>query len=294
MEYINLNNLRAFYHVARLKSFSAAAKELLIQQPALSKNVKALEEELGVKLYQRVGRGIELTDEGQYIFARSAEIFDQVAQIFRYSRDQDIPLKETVSLACSDAISSLMVPNILRELSTRYPGVRPIVSTGKSAEMLELIKQGKIEGGAFFHLPKKLSGVIIKERIPLEFKLVIEATHFHSAKTRTSFIGSREVDDPENLKFPTVERMQRYWPETQIRFSSNSLLCHLEMVKAGLGVAILPLFMVRKELRRGVLRSLLPEEEFIFDLKIVKKTSTPLSSFSQDFFDLIRREVSIG
>ncbi len=291
MEYINLNNLRSFFYVAKFSSFSIAARELSIQQPALSKNVKSLEEELDVRLYARVGRGIELTDEGRYIFARASEIFDQVGQIIRYSKNQDIPLKESVQIACSDVIASMVAPSILRDLSDKFPSMRPVVSTGKVQELLSLIKEGKVSGGAFFHLPKKMSGVTVVSRVAVEFKLVIGSAYQHSHKVRTSFIGSREVDDPENIKFPTVERMKNYWPDTQIRYSSNSLMGHLEMVKAGLGVAILPNFLVREELRLGVLKEVLPDEEFIFDLKIVKRSKGEMSEYAVDFFKRIAKEV---
>lgn len=293
MEYINLNNLRAFYYVAKHESFSEAARELLVQQPALSKNVKALEDELAMTLYQRVGRGIELTDEGRYIFGRASEIFEQVSKIINFSKDQDIPLKETINIALSDAISGLLAPKILKDLNFSHPSIRPVISTGKSSELLELIKRDKIEFGALFHLPKSFTGAWVVERIPLEFRLVIDSNQYHSERVKTSFIGSREVDDPENIRFPTVEIMKRYWPETQIRYSSNSLLGHLEMVRAGIGVAILPLFMVREELRKGTLRELLIDESFVFDLKIVKKNKAQLSEYSKGFIAHLKRDLNL-
>ena len=141
MEYINLNHLKSFYTVARFKSYSKASQNLLVQQPALSKTVKTLEEDLGVQLFQRVGRGVELTREGEYIYSRCHEIFAQVEQIKNYARNEDVPLKESITIVCSDLIATKVMPSLISELTPLYPAIRPIVSSGMSKEMLALIKE---------------------------------------------------------------------------------------------------------------------------------------------------------
>ena len=291
MEYVNLNHLKHFYTVAKFRSFSLASGELFVQQPALSKSVKTLEGELGIKLFTRVGRGIELTSEGEYIFARCDEIFSQVDQIIRYARDEDTPLKHSVAIVCSDVIAARIAPVIVEKLSHLYPSTRPILSAGKSSEQVELIKDKKAGIGFFFHLPKLKAGVKVIEEIPLEFKLVISAREFHSLRVRTAFIGSREVDDPAVVKFPTVEKMKQHWPSTQIRFSSNSLISHLEMVKHGLGVSILPNFLVREDIRMGELKTLLDEERFIFNLKVVSAKGK-LGEYESAFLRELKSQLS--
>lgn len=66
--YINLNLYRVFYYVAKEKSITGAAKRLYISQPAISKSLKKLEEELHVNLFLRNLNGVELTDEGKILF----------------------------------------------------------------------------------------------------------------------------------------------------------------------------------------------------------------------------------
>lgn len=71
MEYsnnINLNLYRVFYYVAKEKSITGAAKRLYISQPAISKSLKKLEEELAVELFSRNLNGVELTEEGKILF----------------------------------------------------------------------------------------------------------------------------------------------------------------------------------------------------------------------------------
>lgn len=279
MEYINLNHLKAFYHVARFKSYSKAATHLFIQQPALSKTVKALEVELGVQLFQKMGRGIELTRSGDYIYSRCEEIFLQVDMIAHFARDEDVPLKQSVNIVCSDLIAAKILPEILSELSSNFPSTRPVLTTGMAQEMMVLMKEKKAGIGLFFHLPKLTSSLKIIKEIAMPFRLVISAHEYHSQKVRSSFIGSREVDDNKSLKFPTVDKMRKHWPQTQIRYSTNNLLTHKEMVLQGMGVSILPYFFVKDEIGSGQLRCLLEEENFSFKLKVVGSAKSELGAY---------------
>ncbi|HEX8450310.1 MAG TPA: LysR family transcriptional regulator, partial [Allosphingosinicella sp.] len=77
--YLPLNGLRAFEAAARHLSFTKAAIELCVTPPALSHQVKALEERLGVPLFRRLPRGLALTDEGQSLLPVLREAFDRVA-----------------------------------------------------------------------------------------------------------------------------------------------------------------------------------------------------------------------
>ena len=77
---MNLNQLRGFWETAAAQSMSRAAEKLYITQPALSLQIKALEEELGQQLFERQGRGLLLTDSGRFLQERSKEILDLVEQ----------------------------------------------------------------------------------------------------------------------------------------------------------------------------------------------------------------------
>ena len=76
----NLNYYRAFYMVASTGSISKAAERLFISQPAVSKSVKLLEDELGIRLFNRVSRGVELTDEGRLLYDHLRKAFDTISK----------------------------------------------------------------------------------------------------------------------------------------------------------------------------------------------------------------------
>ena len=76
---MDLESLRSFYHVARERSFSRAAKTLHVSQPAVSVRIKSLERELNERLFDRARRGVALTEAGTVLFASAEKIFSDVA-----------------------------------------------------------------------------------------------------------------------------------------------------------------------------------------------------------------------
>lgn len=98
MEYnnnINLNLYRVFYYVAKEKSITGAAKRLYISQPAISKSLKKLEEELSVELFSRNLNGVELTEEGNILFAYVEKSLKSIkAAEVALSAFKNIPVKQ--------------------------------------------------------------------------------------------------------------------------------------------------------------------------------------------------------
>jgi DNA-binding transcriptional LysR family regulator len=78
---MNLNQLWVFYNVAKCKSFSKAAEQLFLTQPAISTQVKRFEVFYNVKLFERFARTIQLTDQGRALYAHATKIFDLVQEV---------------------------------------------------------------------------------------------------------------------------------------------------------------------------------------------------------------------
>lgn len=115
----NLNALRAFEAAARHLSFSRAANELCVTQGAISRQVKALESELGVLLFRRMTRAVELTDEGQQFLPAAKEAFDRVEEATILLKKSSAHQILTVSALPTFAMRWL-IPRLSR-FSARYP-----------------------------------------------------------------------------------------------------------------------------------------------------------------------------
>jgi len=132
---VNLNAIRAFESVARQLSFTRAAQELNVTQAAVSHQIKALEQRLGVTLFLRHNRGLLLTKEGQAMFQPLSRAFDLIddATILLTNREVEII---RVSMPCSFA-SMWLVPR-LKSFYARYPNIDVrVMITSKSEDMLK-------------------------------------------------------------------------------------------------------------------------------------------------------------
>ena len=276
MQNIELNHLKYFYYTVIEGGVGPAANKLCVQQPVVSKMLKNLEEQFEQELFIKKGRKKVLTDFGQLVFRHSQVIFDEAAKIQNLgSKGKEIigPL----NIGASEPIAGHIVPKVLKKLVTKYSGIHPNIYCATANSILNMINQGKLEIGFLFHVPKLSSELEIVERIHVKYSLAVLTKEKNNKDVIQSFIGSREIDDNSNHKFPKVEKLRKKYKDTSIRYSSNHIGLHKELVLQGRGVSILPDFTIEKELKSGKLSRLLKSEKFIFDLKVVMRGSSILS-----------------
>lgn len=103
----------------------------------------------------------------------------------------------------------------------------------------------------------------------------------------SNFIGSREVDNKANYKFPTLEKLKKLQPKASIKISSNNLSLHKKLVEQKLGVSVLPHFLIANELKKKKFTDILPKEDLIFDLKIVGLKGDSIPVVSQRLSDYL-------
>jgi DNA-binding transcriptional LysR family regulator len=283
---MNLHHLKYFYVVAQEGGFSKASKVLRIQQPAISRMVGMLEDDVGFKLFERVGRNVRMTRQGEEVFETCKKIFGEVDKlkisIGQISQDCHGPFV----VAASEPIASHFVPRILKSYLKNYPKVYPQVFSGPASMLFDKLLNGEIELGCFFHVPEIPDRLEIFKRKEIRYYLVIRKDLKRNSEVMGSFIGSREIDDTSTRRFPTLDRLKKDYPEAKIKISSNNLTAHRELVLQGLGVSILPDFLVEEDIKAGVLADIYPKENFIFQLKFIKRKTSLLSLNANKFIEL--------
>jgi LysR family transcriptional regulator, nitrogen assimilation regulatory protein len=147
---MDARSLRYFVQVADSRSFSKAANLLHIGQPALSRCVQQLEEELGVQLFLRTRRGVELTLAGQLLRTRSTSILDQFGQLKDEVRAHAHDLAGTVSLGVPSAAGQIFVPEAMRYLNKRHPGIRLHIVEGLSSETYDRMLNRTVQIGLMY------------------------------------------------------------------------------------------------------------------------------------------------
>ncbi|MGZ3745218.1 MAG: LysR family transcriptional regulator [Pseudobdellovibrionaceae bacterium] len=274
---MNLLHLEYFYTVAKEGGFLRASERLRIQQPAISRMVAQLEDYFGFKLFEKIGRNVRLTSQGQEVFESCQRIFGEVEKLKSSVGKILGEPKGPLVIAAAEPIASRWLPDKVASLVKNYPEIYPNIFSGPASLMLKKIENGEIEIGFFFHIPDLSDKLIIEKNISIPFRFVVRKDLRKKEEVLTSFIGSREIDDIGTRRYPTLERLRREFPEAKIRFSSNNLTAHKELVLKGAGVAILPEFLLEEDLQAKTVVDVFSHEKFQFNLKIVKRKTTVLS-----------------
>lgn len=139
---MDTQQLQAFVTVARLGSFSKAAEQLFLTQPAISKRIDKLEQLLNVRLFDRIGRQISLTDAGNLLLPRAQQILITLDDTSRQLHNLSGEVTGSLRIATSHHISLHRLPPYLRQFQQQFPQVDLDIQFAES----EIIYQGLIEG----------------------------------------------------------------------------------------------------------------------------------------------------
>jgi DNA-binding transcriptional LysR family regulator len=144
---MTLEQLRIFVAVADRRHVSRAAAELGMTQSAASAAVAALEARYGAKLFDRVGRGIHLTETGRLFLPQARAVLDAVAAARSVIEDRSAETTGTVAVASSQTIASYWLPRRLSTFHSAYPGVRLNVVIGNTREVEAAVVEGAVNLG---------------------------------------------------------------------------------------------------------------------------------------------------
>jgi DNA-binding transcriptional LysR family regulator len=283
-----LGHLRHFFEVARQGGFTRAAEVLRAQQPGMSRSVRLLEERLGVRLIDRGGKRFALTTAGERVFAACARIFTDVEQITRIAEEERGALAGPLRIGAGGVLASRVIPDALAVLTAEHPRLWPMVFTSPASMGMARIASGEIELGIYPYLPEVPPTLVCEELVAMAYRFVVRRDRAKHVPTLTSFIGSREVEDPRATKFPTLERLRKKYPDAQIRISANDVEAHLRMVEAGLGVSILPELLVADGLAKKRLVDVFRGERYEFPLLLVTRRAHVLTAGARALLELVR------
>lgn len=238
MSEFDWNQTRGFLTTAETGSLSAAARKLGLTQPTLSRQVAALEEELGVTLFERVGKRLELTETGLELLEHAKKMGAAADSIALSATGRSETVDGLVSISASDGIAVHIAPPILERLRKEAPQIQ-----------IEIIASNELSD-----LRRREADIAIRHVRPEEpeliAKLVREATaSFYASKDWVARNGlPQSPEDAVGMDFIGFDRNQRYQehlvglglPVADINFplmSENSTVVW-EMVKRGLGVSV--------------------------------------------------------
>ncbi|KJC59109.1 LysR family transcriptional regulator [Bradyrhizobium sp. LTSPM299] len=263
MKNLNLDYLDSFRVVIESGSFSAAAERLQLTQPAVSLQVRQLERSLNATLIERVGRkarptaaGTALLDHAQQISAAVASAVDAVAQ-------QTTGTAGRVRLGTGATACIFLLPPILRELRTALPSLEITVTTGNTADIAKAVEDNTIDIG-LVTLPVSGRSFEITPVMNDEFVLIAPHDMLLPARITPAVLATRPIvlfEPGGNTRRTADEWLARGGVSLKPLMSLGSVEAIKEMVRAGLGCAILPGMAVpgKSKQRDLAVRSLSPK-----------------------------------
>lgn len=180
---MNLRDLKYLIAVAKHKSFSKAAKESFISQPALSMQLKKLEEELGVELFERNNKSVMITDIGEKILHHAEFIIQKEKEIKEIAQESISPFMGDLKIGAFPTISPYILPRIVPKLHEDLPQLKTYLIEEKTEVLLSKLKNGELDA-AFIALP--INSESFEYKIVLEDPFYLAVSHKHKLAHKTS------------------------------------------------------------------------------------------------------------
>lgn len=147
---MEISQLRTLIHVAELGSLSKAADRLHVAQPALSRQIRLLEEELGVRLFDRHGRGMTVTDQGRDVLRHALRVMAGLEEIRSTVSDADAPLRGHVSIGMPPTVADLLSEPLVAAFRSNHPEATLRIVSAYSAYLLDWMHRGEIEAAILY------------------------------------------------------------------------------------------------------------------------------------------------
>lgn len=251
---MDIQSIQAFLKVSELGSFSRAAEELFITQPAVSKRIQALELSLNTSLFDRIGKRVQLTEAGIALLPNYQRIVEEINESHRIISNLRETTSGTLKLATSHHIGLHRLPPVLKRYAKAFPDVVLELQFMDSEEATELVLQGEIELG-IITLPSQPDKRLSLQKIWHDPMHCVVSHDHHLAKEKSV---SRKQLQSEAAILPSSGTYTRGLinsaldaiEETNILMETNYLETIKAMVKIGLGWGIVPDSMLDETLLR--------------------------------------------
>jgi len=265
---MEIKNISTFLKIVEFNNFTRAAESLGYSQAAVTAQIKALESELGVPLFDRVGKRIYLTHQGKAFLPYAKRILNDEAEALESVRPGGT-LKGELTICSASSYASKILPGILLEFRRLHPEVVITVKVSDFVDdNIQKLRQGEIDFLTCLDEPKTYEGLQVATNAPVSTVFVThpgnpllkKKKHSISQVIESEFIASdREIGYCALLERELGRRGMELKPAMEI----GSVDAIIRVIRGGYGTALLPEYMVKDHLRTGELLSL-----DVTDLKI--------------------------
>ncbi len=293
---MNFNQLTSFVQAAELGSLSKAAASLFTVQSAISRQVKALEEELETKLFIRHGRGLKLTETGHQLFTRATFILKEVEDIKTEIISSNTIIRGRVTLGLPVSIASVLVAPLIKRLNEKYPLIK-LRFVDAFSETLTTWLQRKEVNIAVLYDNQEIQG--LRTYPLLEFNLFV-VVHPTNPLAKHKEIPFKKLSN-EPLTLPSQPHSLRKLLDStaknekvklNVTVDADSLLLRKELVKSDTASTIISKASIQNEIQEGSLKFVsLTEPKLTRKLFLAMPTDRPSSNATLKVSEILREEI---
>jgi LysR family transcriptional regulator, low CO2-responsive transcriptional regulator len=291
--HVTLRQLRIFEAVARHQSISRASAELHLTQPAVSMQMKQLEEQIGVPLVEQVGKRMFLTEAGQELRSHAHTIADRI-EAMNAAMEQFRGLERGLLRLAVVSTANYFLPTLIAEFHTRYPGVRVALQVANREEVLAALAENSTDL-AVTGQPPDSADVLAQHFLDNPLVVIAAPEHPLAGPAPVPVPLARLAEETLVVREPgsgTRAAVERHFAAHGLavragcELSTNEAL--KQAVRAGLGVGVVSAQTIELELRTGCL-AVLPVEGFPILRRwyVVHRSAKRLSAAARTFLEML-------
>ncbi|AUB81830.1 LysR family transcriptional regulator [Candidatus Thiodictyon syntrophicum] len=292
--HLTLRQLRVFEAVARHLSYTRAAEELHLSQPAVSMQVRQLEEAAGLPLFERLGKGVGLTEAGREVYSYSRSINRSLQEMDEVMQSLKGVNRGRLHVAVASTVN-YFAPRLLAVFHQRYPGITPRLDVTNRETLMRLLDSNSIDIAVMGQPPTDID---VESESFMENPLVVIAPPTHPLVSERLIPTARLTGEVFVMREPgsgTRQAMERFFKEQGLTIRHGMQMTRNEAVKqavrSGLGLSVVSLHTIELELETGRLM-VLDVEGFPLARKwhLVYRRGKRLSPAARAFRDFVVQE----
>lgn len=293
---MELRQLEYFIAIIDSGAFSRAALKLSVGQPVLSRQIKALENEFGVDLYHRTGRGIALTEAGKMLEKYARGILETSAAAQKEIASLGLSPTGNVVIGMPPSVGAVLAAPIVERFSAQYPKVLLGVMEGFSAHVLDWLLTGRIDIAVLYDTPR-IHSLVTDPLLTDELFLLGPARD--PAAVGSGAVPASELQRiplilpsrPHGLRVLVDDFMERMNVEPNVRIEIDAMHSTLRLVESGVAYTVLSYSCVHDLVQSGRLRCWrLVEPTMTRTLVVASSTQRPTTKASRALAGIVREQ----
>ena len=284
------NKARAFLVTAEEGSLSAAARALGMAQPTLGRQVDGLEQELGVALFERLGRGLTLTPAGLELLDHVRKMGQAAGRVSLTAMGQSQSLDGTISISASETYAAVLLPPIVARLRAQHPGIRVEIVVSNTASDLRR-READIAIRNFRPVEPDLIATKVADAEARLYASPAYLAQLPPIRTPRDLAHANFIDmDGSGGFMKALNQMGLGLTEENFRVMTKSYLVMWELVKQGIGIGVLDSLIGDAE---PLVQRALPDlDPLIFPIWLVAHREVTTSRRIRTVFDLLKSELT--